>query len=199
MRRGRADQNAVVPRLRADGELVVSGDGVRYHGRGYRRTVVFFLGAVVVAYALLGRPWVGVSVGDAVLRLALFGVVVLGGGLWLALWPGLEWDEQGVTLIYALRRRHVRWVDLARLEWRRRGSMGKCLVLCTRSDQGIRVPTVMKVDGTDWWARLWESNLLRSRTGTGGEIDAMAALEAASRAVKEQGLGTGLAGSPSSM
>jgi len=72
-------------------------------------------------------------------------------------------------------------------------------VLCTRSDQGIRVPTVMKVDGTDWWARLWESNLLRSRTGTGGEIDAMAALEAASRAVKEQGLGTGLAGSPSSM
>jgi len=129
-----------------------------------------------------------VSVGDAVLRLALFGVVVIGAGLWLALWPGLAWDEQGVTLIYALRRRRVKWVDLARLEWRRRGSMGKCLVLCTRSDRELRVPTVMKVDGIDWWARLWESNLLRSRTGTCGEIDAMAALEAALAAVKKEGV-----------
>jgi hypothetical protein len=167
---------------------MVSGTGVRYHGRGYRRTVVFFLSTVVVVYVLLGRPWVGVSVGDAVLRLALFSVVVIGGGLWLALWPGLAWDEQGVTLIYALRRKHVKWVDLARLEWRRRGSMGKCLVLFTRSDQEMRVPTVMKVDGTDWWARLWESNLLRLRSGTGAEIDAMAALEAALAAVKEEAL-----------
>jgi len=147
-----------------------------YHGRGYRRTVLLLQGAVIVVYLLVGRPWVGVSGEEAVLRLAVFGVVVGGGGLWLAMRPGLRWDEAGVTLVGALRRRRVRWIDLTRLEWRPRGSMGKCLMLQLRSGNELRVPTVMKVDGTDWWARLWESNLLRDGTKGDDVPDAMQAL-----------------------
>jgi hypothetical protein len=149
---------------------------MKYHGRGYRRTVVVCQ-VIVGAVYLLGRPWVGVSTEEAALRLAVFILIVGVGGAWLALWPGLRWDEQGVTLVYALRHKRVSWADLTQMEWRPRGSMGKCLVLHTKSERAIRVPTIMKVEGTDWWARLWESNLLRSRARPTEELDARAALE----------------------
>jgi hypothetical protein len=40
----------------------------------------------------------------------------------------------------------------------------------------------MNVDGTDWWARLWESNLLRNGTKSDDAPDAMAALTQARQA-----------------
>jgi len=160
---------------------------VRSHGRGYRRTVAVLAGLAVVVYLLVGRPWMGVGTQEAVLRLVAFALVVGGGSLWFALWPGLTWDARGVTLIYAFRRRRVSWPDLAGVEWRPRGSMGKCLMLHTVSGKDLRVPTVMKVDGTDWWARLWESNLLRDGTRSDDAPDAMSALTQAREAATRTG------------
>src|SRR5271168_469627 len=48
--------------------------GVRYHGRGYRRTVALHLGVAVVVYLLVGRPFSSASAGQGVWRLAVCGV-----------------------------------------------------------------------------------------------------------------------------
>lgn len=175
---GQANPSAVARDLSAAPQPVVKGANVKYHGRGYRRTVVL-IQIIILAVFLLGGPGAGVSTEEAALRLAGFFVVVGGGGAWFALRPGLMWDEQGVTLVYALRRKRIRWADLAQLQWRARGSMGKALVLCTETGKSTRVPTIMRVDGTDWWARVWESNLLRSSAGPALELDAMTALKMA--------------------
>jgi len=175
---GQANPSAAARDLSPVPHPVVKGANVKYHGRGYRRTVVL-IQIIILAVFMLGRPWAGVSTEEAVLRLAGFVVVVGGGGAWFALWPGLVWDEQGITLVYALRRKRIRWADLAELEWTARGAMGKALVLRTDTGKSTRVPTIMRVDGTDWWARVWESNVLRSSAGSPLELDAMTALKMA--------------------
>lgn len=175
---GRVNPSAAARDLSASLQRVVKGANVKYHGRGYRRTVVLIQIIILVVF-VLGHPWAGVSTQEAALRLAGFVVVVGGGGAWFALWPGLMWDEQGVTLVYALRRKRIRWEEVTQVVWRPRGSMGKALVLCTETGKSTRVPTIMRVDGTDWWARVWESNLLRSSVDPAQELDAMTALKMA--------------------
>ncbi len=155
-----------------------SAYGDRCHGRGYRRTVALFLGCAAIAWLVVGRPLSG-SLGDARLHLGIGAVVVLLGYVWLARWPGVEWHARGVLLVYAFRWHRVAWRDVERLEWKRRGSMAQCLVLHTRRGRALRVPTILLVDGSDWYSRFWESNLLRGHTNRDHPPDAMALLTGA--------------------
>ena len=150
---------------------------VRYHGRGYRRSVALAFGLAFGAYLLGGAPFAPATASERVARLAFCGLIAA-AGLWWALRPGVSWNAQGVTLFYALRRKHVAWGDVTGVDWVARGSMGKALMLTITSGQALRVPTVLWVGGTDWWARLWESHLLRPPSGGGGQTDAKTALTA---------------------
>ncbi len=155
-----------------------SAYGDRCHGRGYRRTVVLCLGCAVIAWLVVGRPLSG-SLREVCLHLGIGAVVVVLGYVWLARWPGVQWNGRGVLLVYAFRWHRVAWCDVDRLEWKRPGSMAQCLVLHTRRGKALRVPTILLVDGSDWYSRFWESNLLRHSTNSDHPPDAMAVLTGA--------------------
>ena len=131
----------------------------RVHGRGYRRTVFTFQ-AVLAGVYLASQPWSGVSGGTFALRLLFLALIIGAGGFWLALRPSVAWDDEAITLTSALRIRRIPWRELAGSEWVRSGSMGLRLVVITTSGGRYRVPSVMRVTGTDWWARFWQSEPL---------------------------------------
>ncbi len=131
----------------------------RVHGRGYRRTA-FTIQALLAGIYLALRPWSGTSGETFALRLLFLALIIGAGGFWLALRPSVVWDDEAITLTSALRTRRIPWRELAGSEWVRSGSMGLRLVLITTSGRRHRVPTVMRVIGTDWWARFWQSEPL---------------------------------------
>jgi hypothetical protein len=125
------------------------------HGRGYRRTVYAFLIALAAIY-LSQHPWSKAESGTLEARVA-FLALSIAAGLWLAHRPGVSWNSESITLTSALRARRVAWTEVASAEWYRSGAMGMRLRLITKTGRRLRVPTVMRVDGTDWYSRFWQS------------------------------------------
>jgi hypothetical protein len=150
----------------------------KLHGRGFRRTVALLLAYVVGAWVLSASTFAGARHAE-LLRAAVGAAVCVVGYVWLALWPGVAWDEQGVKLTYATRSKRVRWSDIEGFEWHPSGTVKRLAIHAGRR-KPIKVPTVYLVGSGDWYGRFWESNRLCGRDEPPGAApDAMEALTGA--------------------